>query len=339
MSEDSKVDAQPPERPPPVSATKRPRVAEDDTDLPESKRKKTIKAEPSTPAPVTPAAQKETPTARTKKELQTSTLRRVASTDSMVNGTPTAPSSRQVNGTAKPSPSAGHTKTAETQAWEVESARIGKIGRDLKHAASANAQKKSQGDMELAAVQSLESFLCFILSFYCTERGLASRNPPAPPEPGRTWLTLPAFVKFVRVHCHEFPHLEGLVCHLGVVCNAMILSSLTCRSQRPQEMTREDTRAIHDAAVSALKSSREGAAKLPLASLVTEFPKTWKKSMDAGPSSDEDIKPGRYAGALTLPLGLESEPLGAVRVGHAMLAEWCARRNMGSHKLKLSLNS
>ena len=85
--------------------TKRPRPTEEDTPLPESKRKKAIKPEPSTvkQEPSTPSsiAQKATPAARsTTKDLRTSAaLKRVESSDSMVNGTPQ--SSRQVNGVTK----------------------------------------------------------------------------------------------------------------------------------------------------------------------------------------------------------------------------------------------
>lgn len=339
----------PPEKPPASSsALKRPRAAEEDVPQPDPKRKKPIKVEPaikqesSTPAPATPAAQKDTPTARnnnnsSNKDLRTSVaMKRVESTDSIANGTP--PSSRRPNAKVKPSPSNTNTKTSETLAWEAESARIGKLGRELKHAASDSAQKtRNDQTSSLAAAQSLESFLCFILSFYCRERGFQSRNPPSPLDPTHTWLTLPAFIKFVRTHCHGFPVLEGLACHLGVVCNAMIMLRLT--SKRSSDLTPEESRALHDAVSAGLKASHEASSKLPLKALTKNFPDTWKKGLDASAATktaDEDVKPGKFAGPFSLPLGLDTEPIVAVRVGCALLAEWCRAKGLG-YAMKLSL--
>ncbi|KAG9809584.1 hypothetical protein KCU63_g21510, partial [Aureobasidium melanogenum] len=220
----------PPEKPPAPApaaptpqASKRPRPAEEDSSLPDSKRKKAIKPEPSntqqdpsTPLPATPAAQKATPTARsTTKDLRTSAaMRRVGSSDSMINGTPQ--SSRQVNGVTRPSPSSSNAKTAESIAWDTEAARVGKLGRELKHAASALEDPKSRSNQdeprlrETAAAMSLESFLLFMLSFYCSDRALAARNPPAPLEGSRTWGTIPAFLNFVRTRCQYFAPLDGV---------------------------------------------------------------------------------------------------------------------------------
>jgi hypothetical protein len=339
----------PPEKPPAVAtqSAKRPRIAEEDAPLPESKRKKAVdadtvtKQESATPImPVTPAAQKETPSTRNpKKDLRASVaMKRVESADGMANGTPS--SSRQLDATTKSSPSAGSVKTAESHAWEIEAARIGKIGRDLKHAATDVAKNKANHQphvSEMAAALAIESFLSFILSFYCTERGLASRNPPSPLDPVRTWLTLPGFIRFVRSHCQHFPVLEGVACHLGVVSNAMILLRLT--SNRPADMAAEDTGALRDAASASLKASREGNAKLSLSTLISTFPKTWKKALNgpgSGTTSDENVKPGHFAGHLSLPLGLDTEPLVAVRVGYSLLREWCASRGL-KYEMKLCL--
>jgi hypothetical protein len=346
----------PPEKPPPLvqatpQATKRPRPAEEDTPLPESKRKKvvkpepsTVKQEPSTPSSATFAAPKATPVARsTTKDLRTSALKRVESTDSMVNGTPQ--SSRQVNGVTKPSPSSGSAKTAESKAWVIEAARVGNLGRELKHAVADLDKSQSTGShneprsREIAAAMSLESFLLFILSFYCTERSLAARNPPALLDGGHTWGTIPAYFNFVRTRCQYFPALDGLACHLGAVCNAMIMLRLTTIRDRSQDMTPEEARTLHNAASTGLKASKEGSSKLSLSTVMSTFPKTWKKAMNstaAGAAADDEVKIGRYAGDITLPLGMDTEPLIAVRVGYALLREWSASKGL-KYEMKLGL--
>ncbi|KAH0292939.1 hypothetical protein M436DRAFT_38597 [Aureobasidium namibiae CBS 147.97] len=333
-------------------AAKRPRPAEEDTPLLESKRKKAIKPElsttkqePSTPSSATLAVQKATRIARSAtKDLRTSAaMKRVESTDSMVNGTPQ--SSRQVNGVTKPSPSSGSIKTAESKAWVIEAARIGNLGRELKHAVSALDKAESNNGhtesrpRETAAAMSLESILLFMLSFYCTDRGLAARNPPAPLDGGHTWATIPAFINFVRTRCQYFPALDGVACQLGAVCNAMIVLRLTTIRERPQDMTPEETRALHNAASTGLKVSKDGSSKLSLSTIMSSFPKTWKKAMNSnvsGTGAEDDVKIGRYAGDIALPLGMDTEPLIAVRVGYALLREWCASKNL-KYEMKLGL--
>ncbi|KAI5236221.1 hypothetical protein E4T43_08786 [Aureobasidium subglaciale] len=337
-------------------ATKRPRPAEEDVALPDSKRKKdvkpdfnrldaSVKQEPATSSPATPTAQKDTPSARgTTKDLRTSAaMKRVESSDAMVNGTPQ--STRQVNGIAKPSPSSTNTKTAESSAWEGEAVRVGSLGRELKHAASELDPSRSTGgktdsrSREVAAAMSLESLLLFMLSFYCTERGLSARNPPAPLSAGRTWATMPAFINFVRTRCQYFPILDGLACHLGAMCNGMVMLRLTTTRDRSQDMTPEETRTLHSAASAAHKVSKDGDMKLPLSTIMSTFPKTWKKAMSSNGSAagaENDVKVGRYSGGFTLPLGTNTEPLNAVRIGYALLREWCASKGL-KYEMKLGL--
>ena len=166
---------------------------------------------------------------------------------------------------------------------------------------------------------------------------MAARDPPLAPDPTRTWLTLPAFWKFVKHHCHNNPHLFGLACHLGVICNAMIMLRLT--GKRQQDMTPEETRSLHLAVAASLEGSREGANKLPVSALVLSFPKTWARALDSniqGNARDEDAKPGKYGGRFALPIGLDTEPLQAVRAGHALLTEWCSKKG-SNYRIKLSL--
>jgi hypothetical protein len=55
-----------------------------------------------------------------------------------------------------------------------------------------------------------------------------------------------------------------------------------------------------------------------------------------GTVTEDDVKIGRYAGDITLPLGMDTEPLIAVRVGYALLREWCASKGL-KHEMKLGL--
>ena len=59
-------------------------------------------------------------------------------------------------------------------------------------------------------------------------------------------------------------------------------------------------------------------------------------SNTSGTGAEDDVKIGRYAGDITLPLGMDTEPLIAVRVGYALLREWCASKNL-KYEMKLGL--
>lgn len=57
---------------------------------------------------------------------------------------------------------------------------------------------------------------------------------------------------------------------------------------------------------------------------------------DHARGAEDDVKIGRYAGDITLPLGMDTEPLIAVRIGYALLREWCASKGL-KYEMKLGL--
>jgi len=184
---------------------------------------------------------------------------------------------------------------------------------------------------------SIESFMAFVLSFYCMERALATRDPPLAPESANNWLTLHGFWNVVRQHCRPYPRLYGLASHLGVFYNGVILSRLSSSATKSRD-TDKDLRNLQDAAFTITKAGRSAEGSLPLTAIISDFPHTWKRYLAQGvPASPEDsARPGQYEGNLLLPFGTQSTPLQAIRTAHAMLSEWAAREGSG-YKMELSL--
>ncbi|GAB7354035.1 hypothetical protein MBLNU459_g4618t1 [Dothideomycetes sp. NU459] len=339
------------------TASKRPRLADGDASPPQSKRKKApedpkIEKAPRTPvqpffeSPALPSsAQKVQLTPAGHKDLRTSvSMKRVESADGPSSTPPLnehTPSSKpgastvqHANSTIRPSPSSNSMRTPESQAWQDEHARLGALGRELKHSLQG---KKAT---ESAALASLESFLAFILSFYCQERSLNARDPPLAPESANTWLTLHGFWNMVRLHCQPFPRLYGLASHLGVFYNGIILARLT-GSKQSREPSVKDAKALQDAAATLTRAARYAEESLPLTAIISDFPQTWKRylAQDAASApADDHVRPGHYDGNTVLPLGTQTTPLQAVCTAHTLLSEWTVKKG-STYKMKLTLKN
>lgn len=325
--------------------TKRSRTDEEDpTSQPQAKRKKgpdSIKLERNSSTPLEPAfksptltnsqraqSQQVTPTAR--RDLRTSiAMQRVESTDSVGNSpsaaahTPAANHTSATsshlareNSTIRPSPSSG-VRTQQTQAWEEEKTRFITLGRKVKHLASDHEIKKER---DLAAIAAVESFLTFILAFYCDELAYVSRNPPQLSNCLNSWSTLHSFYAFVKRLTTPYPHLYGLVCHLGVVYNSRIIEA--CAATKTGS-------GLRDAWNTLKSSSADANAKLRLDVLMHEYPAIWRAATEVH-TADEGVgpEPGKYAGGFTLPIGADTGPLQAVRFGRALLDEWCKKQGV-----------
>lgn len=337
-------------------ASKRPRLDIGDASPPAAKRNapedaKLEKAprtpvQPSFESPTLPSSvQKLQLTPAGHRDLRTSVaMKRVESSDGPSSTPPIndhTPSSKpgvnaaqQNSSMTRPSPSASSasTKTPESQAWADEHMRLGAVGRDLKHSLQVY-RKRNDGS---AALASLESFLAFILAFYCQEQSMATRDPPLTLDPTNSWLTLHGFWNAVCQQCRPYPRLYGLASHLGVFYNGVIFARLGSGSKSRD--VEKDLRNLQDAALALTKAGRSAEENLPLTAVISDFPQTWKRYSAQGISvtAEDHTRPGQYEGRLILPFGTHTTPLHAVRAGHAMLSEWVAKADLG-YKMKLSL--
>ncbi|KAF1353628.1 hypothetical protein BDV97DRAFT_346962 [Delphinella strobiligena] len=339
----------------PASTTKRPHATDDNDSQPQPKRKKLppmLKAEkdPSTPlqpdfrSPALPQSaiksQQATPTAN-RQHLRTSVaMKRVESTDSLANITPARqdrtplpkPSQLSQQTSTKPSPS-GAAKTAESQAWSTEYTRLNAISKELKRAAQAPSEDASKSELvaEIAALVSLESFLAFVLTFYCYDKSITCRNPPLVPTP-QMWQSCTAFWNSIMAMCQSYPHLSGLLGYLGVVYNGVILRRLATGNKHDPKLLQETL----TAAAAAMKAADEASHKLPLSTLKSDYPQTWKRGTTAQ-RVEEHVTPGHYDGGFSLNIGIHTDPLEAVRFGHALLSEWGAKKEL-DYKMRLKLS-
>lgn len=339
----------------PASTTKRPLAPDDNDSQPQPKRKKLppmLKAEkdPSTPlrpdfrSPALPQSaiksQQATPTAN-RQHLRTSVaMKRVTSTDSLTNTTPALqdrtpapkPSQLSQQTSTKPSPS-GAAKTPESQAWLTEYTRLNAISKDLKRAAQAPSADvtKNENVAEIAALVSLESFLAFVLTFYCYDKSITCRNPPLVPTP-QMWQSCSAFWNSIMAMCQSYPHLSGLLGYLGVVYNGVILRRLATGNKHDPKVLQETMAA----AAAAMKAADEASHRLPLSTLKSDYPQTWKRGTTAH-RTEEHVTPGHYDGGFSLNIGVHTDPLEAVRFGHALLREWGAEKEL-DYKMRLKLS-
>ena len=54
-------------------------------------------------------------------------------------------------------------------------------------------------------------------------------------------------------------------------------------------------------------------------------------------AADWSLTPGRYEGSFSLAVGINTDPLEAVRLCHSLLSEWCANADT-DYKLRLKLS-
>lgn len=307
---------------------------------PPAKRKKSEEGErrkdPSTPAPRdvdSPMAQKHV-TPSTRKDLLSVAMKREQSQDSSATHTPPALTSTpsvgtnsQTNGISKPPSSQPSSKTPKQQAWEAEQRKLEVLGRELKHAATAHINaSQSEHDQRMAAVKSVESFICYLLAFTCSDEAAAAADPRQPPN-YRHWKSLMGFYGFVKRHTEPFSPLYGLVNSLGVVFSCRILELGTQLQDGPSQPTLLEIQHMLQ------KSATAAEEKLDIDMLQETFPKSWKdrtKKLAAG----ERLDPTRLGGQYKLPLGLATTPIRAARAGNAMLREWMEKERL-QYTLKL----
>ncbi|KAF2165196.1 hypothetical protein M409DRAFT_24580 [Zasmidium cellare ATCC 36951] len=340
----------PPDKQPEKQSEKRSLPDDERTSSPTKRRKAESsenRKEPSTPAqrevgsPLTlKSGLQATPSAR--KELLSHAMRREQSQDSSsTHATPPGQDSTpsivgsQPNGIPKAPSSQPSNKTPKQQVWETEQKRLETLGRELKHAASAylNASQSdtssSSNDQKLAAVKSIESFLCYLLAFSCLDEVNLAADPKQSPS-YTTWRSLHGFYGFVKRNTEPFPSLCGLSCSLGVVYTARILEiAAHFPNDGPSRASLLETHATLQ------KAANEAERKLDIDALQDAFPKSWSQRSKKLPAN-EKLDSTKLGGGFKLPIGLATTPVRAARAGHAMLQEWLERERI-DYTLKLKL--
>ncbi|USW50026.1 hypothetical protein Slin15195_G033450 [Septoria linicola] len=334
----------------PAKPTEKPaspkRKPEDDKQAPPPKRRKLeptdARREPSTPAQrdvASPAAprsgQHNTP--GTRKDLLSQAMKREQSQDSNATHTPPATSStpsvngsNHPNGINRPPSSQPSSKTPRQNAFEVEQKRYETLGRELKHSASAHSNNPTPtpNDQKLAAVKSIESFLCYLVAFTCADEAASSADPKQAPV-YRTWRSLTGLYAFVKRLSDPFGPLSGLISSLGVVFNARVLEISTLLPEPPSQGSLIDTAMLLHRAVASAEE------KLDLETLQDVFPRSWKERTRRLPTTDK-LETSKFGGPYKLPIGIATTPLRAARAGHAMLREYLDKERL-DYILKLKL--
>ncbi|KAF2156001.1 hypothetical protein K461DRAFT_318638 [Myriangium duriaei CBS 260.36] len=218
----------------------------------------------------------------------------------------------------RPSPSVAPSQaTVESEAWSAESNRLLDLGKTLK----AAARQHEKHDSVLSLLTNIESLCAFMLSFHATDMNYRTQKPALHlVSVRRTWMTLHGFWKFVWDRAGEHPALKAAVGGLGMVYLARICTWAAANSK---EREKEGIEA-------ASMLSRVGSGpRTSLAAARKLWPETWKKYLTDG---DEDVsigtdnddlgRPGKYAGPLELPVGIQTPTLRAIRTTLSMLGEW-----------------
>jgi hypothetical protein len=292
-----------------------------------------------------------------KKELKSSAMRRVESSDGFEARTPTAGPSRHSTPsagerpptTAKASPptSAPSSRDEERRAWHHLHLKYFELGRTIKHEGTSIGQSPpkdlSNRDSAMSVVLLIEALLCFMIDMTAV-----SHSQPGP-DPG--WRTILPYFLFVLRASRKFSHLHGLVVQLGAVCRQMIHKldmDRLARDPLPDDQsgsaptpgsdgntkTNEDIdkykRKYLDFRNDLVANAKDlqvawldGSRILPLDTLEQEYPKTWaKRSRDSTVRGVERITPTKLGADFYLPLDVSTTPVEATRFAMAFLEEW-----------------
>ena len=284
-----------------------------------------------------------------RKELKSTAMRRVESTDGVDPATPgdrgrgsTPLGSERTSIPHKTSPAPSSTpsiKDEDRQNWTKISQQQFQLGRTLKHEGQALAAKDPSKSVALL----IEALLCFMMNL-ATQ---ASARPTV--DPG--WRTILGYHIFVFRVSRKFPLLHGLVVQLGAVCRQLIhkhdmerlgrdplpddhLGSAPTPGSDGNTKTNEDgekykKKYLHfrdellQNAGELQTAWLDGSRRLSIELLQREFPDTWsQRSKDFPSRGAEKPTPGKMATGYYLPLDPSSTAFEAAQYGLAVLSEW-----------------
>ncbi len=198
-----------------------------------------------------------------KKDLKTTAMRRVESSDGIDARTPTASMTRQSTPMSTEKPHASNRLSSPTdqssassnrddirRAWKALNTKYYELGRKLKHEGQSLLHQEAP-DERHGVLLHIEALLCFMLN----QVALSYANNGS--DPG--WRTILPYLLFVHRASISFPHLQGIVSQLGAVCRQIISKhDLDRLSREPLPVV---TDADHNATVSAPTPSSDGNTK------------------------------------------------------------------------------
>ncbi|KAK5277907.1 hypothetical protein LTR40_009813, partial [Exophiala xenobiotica] len=181
---------------------------------------------PSTPVPPasrTPLMSQSRPTFTTpKKELKSTAMRRVESSDGIDVPTPTGDKGRVSTPVSAPKPSPQATSLSsreeERQQWSTMNTKFFTLGRSLKHEGTsmlpASDDDSKPAQSAKAVILIIEALLCFMINIAAQGHARPSVDPG--------WRSIILYHIFVWRASRKYPHLHGLVVQLGAVCRQYV---------------------------------------------------------------------------------------------------------------------
>ena len=341
----------------------------EDSPGPSLKKLKAVEAEkrPMTPVPLagkTPLSSQARSTFSTpKKELKSTAMRRIESTDGADAPTPTGDKARLSTPQPGPKPSpqppgSFGPRQEDRHYWIDLSDKFFALGRKLKHEGTAMLPPLESESKSAKAVLFLaEALLCFMINM-----GAMSHARPNV-DPG--WRSIIPYHISVFRASRKFPHLHALVVQLGAVCRQLIHKQDMDRLARdplPDDYcnsaptpgsdgntkTNEDAEKYKKRYVEFKDDLIENARELHTAWLDSSrqvsldllqhgYPATWsKRAKDASARLQEKPTPSKIAKDFYLPIDPSTTAFEAARFGLAFMEEWAEKEKV-SWKTKIDL--
>ncbi|KAK7533832.1 uncharacterized protein J3D65DRAFT_458520 [Phyllosticta citribraziliensis] len=263
-------------------------------------------------------------------------------------------------------------KANEAQVWGTHSKKLNELGRRIKHETQALSQPVGKQapplkDRKRAAVMSIECILTYMAAYFCQDYRVHLLNHPNTNENWRTMLPL---FRYFKSGCQSFPVLEGLRLQLGAIIShrvaTVVAQQSVSQTGHEGEKDKDSQGSSFGAPGSTIQMSADKAlavmsenvkflgtmlgesrGKLSIDDLIDHFPRTWDGRTRQGDSDSgatvpdmskwEQLSPGNLEGPYFLPLGVETTPVQAVRMGLVFLDEWMKREGV-DYKLQLKLH-
>lgn len=332
---------------------KRPAESEPDVPAKRPKLEPPIKPErPTTPAPdlpKKPLSAFSTP----KKELKSSAMQRVMSTDTMEPGTP----GREVPRTSTPTLTRDHSQSktspgpisnpakSEDLTWTDITNKIFQLGRVLKKEGQKLAGEGTGKDKAKGVILLIEGLLCFMLN--------AGAQAQARPSGDPGWSTILPYYTMVYKQSRPYKHLNGLVVQLGAVCRQHLhhehirrLSKETFpddtvsaptpgsdgNTRSPSSTTSNNRKRFSELRDELVSNSRElrhawleGSKLLPVEMIESDYTGTWRKripSKDIAKRSPDKLDPKHLPKDFPMPLDVTTNVFEASNFALAFMREW-----------------
>lgn len=318
------------------------------------KKVKPVEAEkrPTTPVPTASksllSAQTKSTFSTPKKELKSTAMRRVESSDGVDAPTPTGEKARFSTPQAAPKPSpqppgGSASRQEERQKWLSLNEKFFALGRKLKNEGTA-----IQPPLETpkAILLLVDALLCFMLN----TAAMSLARPNADPN----WRSIIPYHIFIFRASRKIPPLHGLVVQLGAVCRQLIHKydmDRLARDPLPDDYcnsaptpgsdgntkTNEDGEKYKKRYVEfrdeLITNARElqiawldGSRQLSPDILEREYPKTWLKRTKE--RLQEKPTPSKISKDYYLPMDANTTAMEAVRFAMAFLEEWAAKEKL-----------